>query len=181
MTRSCGRATDRALRQAIPRVLSLVAAGFHLCVPGLAGRSEDFSYASDNVRSFCFLFEEALPVIGPQCIGGPVGGNGVLRMEALKLGALLGGDDGVRVGHISMLVPSGAIRLGRGKFRQRGALSPAPARTGERSFSTTIRIYLLTTIRGHAKIRLSSSFRVGCEGDKPGRQNAPREERNCAV
>src|SRR5262245_12144392 len=79
---------------------------FPLCVPGLAGRSEDLSYASDNVRSICFLFKEAPAVLGPQCVGRPVRGDDVLRMKALKLGVLLRGDDGVRIGHESILGPS---------------------------------------------------------------------------
>jgi hypothetical protein len=45
-------------------------------------------YASNNVRNFCFLFKEEPPVIGPQRLGGPLSGTGVLRMEALKLGAV---------------------------------------------------------------------------------------------
>ena len=68
------------------------------------------SDASDNVRSICFLFKEALPVIGPQCFGRPVGGDDVFRMEALKLGALLRGDDGVRVGHGFHPRPLAAVR-----------------------------------------------------------------------
>jgi hypothetical protein len=52
--------------------------GYNLSrVPGLAGRSEDFLYASDNVGDPFFLFEEALPIIGPQRIGGAFGGDGV--------------------------------------------------------------------------------------------------------
>ena len=50
------------------------------CVPGLASSSEDFLYASDNVGDPFFLFEEALPIIGPQRIGGAVGGHGVFFM-----------------------------------------------------------------------------------------------------
>jgi hypothetical protein len=90
-------------------------------------------------------------------------------MEALKLGALLGGNDGVRVGHASMLVPSGAIRLGRGNSDRNGTLSSAPARTGAPPFSTTIRMYLLTTIRGHAKdsFILVVPGRVRRGSDKP--------------
>jgi hypothetical protein len=79
---------------------------------GLADSSEDFFYASNNVRNFCFLFKEEPPVIGPQRLGDPLGENGVLRMEGLKLGAFLGANDGVRLGHESILLPSGAIRLG---------------------------------------------------------------------
>src|SRR6267142_5581378 len=38
--------------------------GYNLSrVPGLAGRSEDFLYASDNVGDPFFLFEEALPIM----------------------------------------------------------------------------------------------------------------------
>jgi hypothetical protein len=55
--------------------------GYNLsCVPGLAGSSEDFLYTSDNVRDSFFLFEEPLPIIGPQRIGGPFGGHGVFFM-----------------------------------------------------------------------------------------------------
>src|SRR4029450_10150585 len=90
----------KAKQQKIPGVAWCAARDFlPLCVPGLAGRSEDFSDASDNVRGSCLLFKEALPVLGPQCFGCPVGGDDVFRMEALKLGVLLRGDDGVRVGH----------------------------------------------------------------------------------
>jgi len=52
----------------------------------LAGRSEDFLYASDNVDASdnvgdpFFLFEEALPIIGLQRIGGASGGHGVFSM-----------------------------------------------------------------------------------------------------
>ena len=49
-------------------------------VPGLAGRSENLLYASDNVGDPFFLLEEALPVIGPQRIAGALGGDGVLFM-----------------------------------------------------------------------------------------------------
>jgi hypothetical protein len=55
--------------------------GYNLSrVPGLAGRSEDFLYASDNVGDPFFLFEEALPIIGLQRIGGASGGHGVFFM-----------------------------------------------------------------------------------------------------
>jgi hypothetical protein len=40
-------------------------------------------------------FEEALPIIGPQRIGGPFGGHGV----SLELGAFLRANDGVGLDH----------------------------------------------------------------------------------
>jgi hypothetical protein len=73
----------------------------------LAASSEDFFYASNNVRNFCFLFKEEPPVIGPQRLGGPLSGNGVLRMEALKLGAFSVLMNRARLGHEPILVPSG--------------------------------------------------------------------------
>ena len=83
-----------------------------LRVPGLPGSPEDFLYTSDNVRDSFFLFEKALPIVGPKRCGGPFGGHGVLFMQALELGAFLRANNGVGVGHESILLPSGAIRLG---------------------------------------------------------------------
>jgi hypothetical protein len=55
--------------------------GYNLSrVPGLAGRSEDFLYASNNVGDPLFLFEKALPIIGSQRIGSASGGHGVSFM-----------------------------------------------------------------------------------------------------
>jgi hypothetical protein len=92
--------------------------GYNLSrVPGLAGRSEDFLYASDNVGDSFFLFEEALPIFGPQRIGGAFGGHGVFFMQALELGAFLGADDGAGLGHESILLPTEAIPLATGNIQ----------------------------------------------------------------
>ena len=56
-----------------------------------------------------FLFEEALPIVGPKRCGGPFGGHGVLFMQALELGAFLRANDGVGLGHESILLASGAL------------------------------------------------------------------------